>query len=99
MAVLWFEAWAGKDLLSLLTPAVVALPMHGRGKLGKVQLGLRISSNPEEYANDVMVSHRQKYQGMSWSATGSTSLATLSSVGLNSQQSNWLTHHEITFTF
>jgi len=34
------------------------------------KLGLRISSNPVEKANDLVVSNRQKHNGMSWSADG-----------------------------
>jgi len=37
------------------------------------KLGLRVSSNLVEKANDLVVSDRQKHNGMSWSAYGSTS--------------------------
>jgi hypothetical protein len=63
------------------------------------RLGLRISSNPVEKANDVVVSNRQKHNGMSWSADGSTSLATLTTVRRNGEVSNWLLNHDISFTF
>ena len=63
------------------------------------KLGLRVSSNLVEKANDLVVSNRQKHNGMSWSADGSTSLATLTSVRRNSEHMNWLFHHDITFTF
>lgn len=63
------------------------------------KLGLRLSSNLVEKANDLVVSSRQKHNGMSWSADGSTSLATLTSVRLNDEHMNWLLHHDITFTF
>lgn len=63
------------------------------------KLGLRVSSNLVEKANDLVVSNRQKHNGMSWSADGSTSLATLTSVRRNSEHMHWLFHHEITFTF
>jgi len=36
---------------------------------------------------------------MSWSTSGSTSLATITSIHLNNEQSNWLLNHEITFHF
>jgi hypothetical protein len=58
-----------------------------------------VSSNLVEKANDLVVSNRQKHNGMSWSADGSTSLATLTSVRRNSEHMNWLFHHAITFTF
>ena len=63
------------------------------------KLGLRTSSNPVEKANDLLVSSRQKHNGMSWSADGSTSLATLSSVCHNSEDSNWLLDRNIRFQF
>ena len=63
------------------------------------RLGLRVSSNPVEKANDLVVSNRQKHNGMSWSASGSTSLATVTSVWLNAEQSNWLLNRNINFTF
>jgi hypothetical protein len=63
------------------------------------KLGLRISSNPVEKANDLLVSQRQKHNGMSWSADGSTSLATLTCVRSNSEDSNWLLDRTIRFQF
>jgi hypothetical protein len=63
------------------------------------KLGLRISSNPVEKANDLLVSERQKHNGMSWSADGSTSLATLTCVRFNSEDRNWLLDHNIRFQF
>jgi hypothetical protein len=63
------------------------------------RLGLRISSNPVEKANDLLVSNRQKHNGMSWSADGSTSLATLTSVRHNSEARNWLLGHNILLQF
>jgi hypothetical protein len=63
------------------------------------KLGLRISSNPVEKANDLLVSERQKHNGMSWSADGSTSLATLTCVRSNSEDRNWLLDRNIRFQF
>jgi hypothetical protein len=63
------------------------------------KLGLRVSSNLVEKANDLVVSNRQKHNGMSWSADGSTSLATLTTVRRNSEDMNWLLKHDISFTF
>ena len=63
------------------------------------KLGLRISSNPVEKANDLLVSSRQKHDGMSWSADGSTSLATLTCVRRNDEYMPWLRHQDIPFTF
>jgi hypothetical protein len=63
------------------------------------KLGLRTSSNPVEKANDLLVSQRQKQNGMSWSAHGSTSLATLAALCRNSQDHQWLLNQSIRFTF
>jgi len=63
------------------------------------KLGLRVSSNPVEKANDLLVSNRQKHHGMSWSASGSSSLATLTSVHRNDEHMHWLRHHDIRFSF
>jgi hypothetical protein len=46
-----------------------------------------------------VVSNRQKHHGMSWSADGSTSLATLTTVRRNSEDKNWLLNHDIRFQF
>ncbi|HEY4034514.1 MAG TPA: hypothetical protein VGL94_11185 [Ktedonobacteraceae bacterium] len=63
------------------------------------KLGLRVSSNHVEKTNDLVVSNRQKHNGMSWSASGSTSLATLTTVRRNSEDRNWLLNHDISFQF
>lgn len=63
------------------------------------KLGLRTSSNPVEKANDLLVSERQKHNGMSWSADGSTSLATLTDVRRNGEDRNWLQKRHIHFQF
>ena len=63
------------------------------------KLGLRVSSNLVEKANDLVVSNRQKHNGMSWSADGSTCLATLATVRHNSEDRNWLLKRDISFTF
>jgi hypothetical protein len=63
------------------------------------KLGLRTSSNPVEKANDLLVSHRQKQNGMSWSPDGSTSLATLTALSRNCEDHQWLLNQSIRFTF
>ncbi len=63
------------------------------------KLGLRTSSNPVEKANDLLVSQRQKQNGMSWSAHGSTSLATLTALCRNAQDHQWLLNQSIRFSF
>ena len=63
------------------------------------KLGLRVSSNRGEKANDLAVSTRQKHNGMSWSTSGSNSLATVTTLHLNNEQSDWLLHQKISFQF
>ena len=63
------------------------------------KLGLRVSSNRGEKANDLAVSTRQKHNGMSWSTSGSTSLATVTTLHLNNEQSGWLLNRKISFQF
>jgi hypothetical protein len=63
------------------------------------KLGLRTSSNPVEKANDLLVSQRQKQNGMSWSPDGSTSLATLTALGRNGEDHQWLLNQSIRFSF
>jgi len=63
------------------------------------KLGLRVSSNRGEKANDLAVSTRQKHNGMSWSNSGSNSLATVTTLHLNNEQSGWLLNKKISFQF
>ncbi len=58
----------------------------------------RNSSNPVEKANDLIVAGRQKHNGMSWSYTGSGSLAILSALLYNGELNSWLANHQIPFT-
>jgi len=61
------------------------------------KLGLRISSNRGEKANDLVVSDRQKHNGMSWSMGGSSSLASVITLHQNKEQFNWLLKRNIKF--
>ena len=56
----------------------------------RAALGLRNSSNRGEKANDRIVSNRQKHNGMSWSDTGSTTLASVSALQYNNELDNWV---------
>jgi hypothetical protein len=53
-------------------------------------LGLPLSSNAVEKANDRLVSTRQKGRGMSWSPQGSFALAAVRLVTCNGQERTWL---------
>lgn len=61
------------------------------------KLGLRNSSNRAEKANDIVVSARQKHNGMSWSQSGSSALATLRALVANDNHGQWLDQHTVDF--
>ena len=63
----------------------------------RAELGLRCSSNCVEKENDIVVAHRQKKNGMSWSEPGSHSLAALAAARRNGEEDRWL--HEGTLSF
>jgi len=61
------------------------------------ELGLRNSSNVGEKYNDLIVSDRQKHNGMSWSADGSGALAALTTLIVNDEHEQWFKAGEIRF--
>lgn len=61
------------------------------------QLGLRNSSNIGEKMNDLIVSDRQKHNGMSWSKRGSVALASVTALKRNREATNWLENQKIEF--
>ena len=63
------------NLINYLSRNQDCIPCYALRK----KLGLRVSSNPVEKANDVLVSNRQKHNGMSWSPDGSNQLGNLDS--------------------
>ena len=62
------------------------------------QLGLRNSSNQGEKANDLIVSNRQKHNGMSWSNEGSVTFATVAAALHNDEMHSWLHQNDINFS-
>jgi hypothetical protein len=60
-------------------------------------LGLRNSSAIGEKMNDLIVSSRQKHNGMSWSKIGSLTLAALTAAKLNGESQVWLTKRRLKF--
>lgn len=60
-------------------------------------LGYRNSSNAVEKANDLIISARQKHNGMSWSFAGSGALATIAVMCLNGEQDGWINNRSISF--
>lgn len=69
------------------------IPCYGLRK----KLGLRISSNRGEKANDLVVADRQKHNGMSWSKKGSGALTSVITLHQNNEQDNWIKHRQISF--
>lgn len=60
-------------------------------------LGYRNSSNPAEKDNDLVVAHRQKHNGMSWSYDGSGALATITAMSHNQETDKWIENGQILF--
>lgn len=63
------------------------------------QLGLRNSSQAGEKANDLVVSTRQKHNGMSWRSRGSTALASITALAKNREYSRWFSTQTLAFSF
>lgn len=61
------------------------------------RLGLRNSSNIGEKANDLVVSNRQKHNGMSWSYAGSVALAAVTAVVRNGEYKQWFGTRTLAF--
>jgi len=61
------------------------------------ELGLRNSSNRGEKANDLVVSERQKHNGMSWSPEGSVGLAAVTALVRNQEQDIWFDQNIVPF--
>ena len=61
------------------------------------KIGLRNSSNLGEKANELLVSHRQKHNGMSWSKTGSVALTSVTALKKNNEYLKWFQDGEIDF--
>ena len=60
-------------------------------------LGLCNSSAIGEKTNDLLVSSRQKHNGMSWSKNGSLALAALTAAKFNKEDQAWLSKRELSF--
>jgi hypothetical protein len=61
------------------------------------KLGLRNSSNIVEKMNDLIVSDRQKHNGMSWSRSGTVALAALTALKRNKEYANWFEDGDLKF--
>ena len=71
------------------------LPCYGVRK----QLGLRNSSNIGEKMNDLIVSERQKHNGMSWSKGGAVALASVTALKRNQESHHWFEDRDVEFKF
>ena len=83
------------DLINYLEYHRATIPCYSIRK----KLGLRNGSNPGEKANDLLVSTRQKHNGMSWSRLGSVTLASLTALVKNNEYKNWFSSQTIEFGF
>lgn len=61
------------------------------------ELGLCNSSAIGEKMNDLVVSKRQKHNGMSWSKAGSVSMATISALKINKESDMWFEEGDLEF--
>jgi hypothetical protein len=82
-----------QKLIDYLKRNKVYIPCYAVRKI----LGLRNSSNIGEKMNDLVVSDRQKHNGMSWSNPGSVALASISSLKRNGETIRWFEKRELVF--
>ena len=61
------------------------------------ELGLCNSSAVGEKANDLIVSERQKHNGMSWTKKGTAALATITALKQNNEHKKWFEDKDIDF--
>ena len=76
---------AREELIGYLTRCQPYIPCYAV----RQKLGLRNSSQIGEKMNDLVVSERQKNNGMSWSSEGSVGLAALTALVRNQEQDTW----------
>ena len=81
------------NLITYLTRNRPMIPVYAVRK----KLGLRNSSNRGEKANDLIVAERQKHNGMSWSRSGSVSLASVTGLKKNKEYKKWFREQELEF--
>jgi hypothetical protein len=83
------------DLIGYLERNRPYLPCYSVRK----HLGLCNSSNQGEKANDLVVSDRQKHNGMSWSKPGSVALAAITALVRNQEYKRWFHTGTLSFAF
>jgi len=84
-----------RDLIGYLERNRPYLPCYAVRK----HLGLCNSSNRGEKANDLVVSDRQKHNGMSWSRCGSVALAAVTALVRNQEYTRWFQTGTLAFSF
>jgi hypothetical protein len=83
------------DLIGYLERNCPYIPCYSIRK----HLGLPNSSNRGEKANDLVVSDRQKHNGMSWSKPGSVALAAVTALVRNQEYKRWFHTGTLSFAF
>ncbi len=61
------------------------------------ELGLCNSSAVGEKANDLIVSERQKHNGMSWTKKGTVALAAITALAQNNEYRKWFEEKDVDF--
>ncbi len=82
-----------KELVTYLGRNRPIIPCYAVRK----ELGLCNSSAIGEKMNDLVVSDRQKHNGMSWSKKGSVALASVTALKRNNESRKWFEEKEIDF--
>jgi hypothetical protein len=87
------STYAMKKLVEYLKRNTPYIPCYAIRK----ELGLCNSSAIGEKMNDLIVSDRQKHNGMSWSRDGSVALASITSLKRNNESKKWFEEQEIDY--
>lgn len=82
-----------EHLISYLRKNTPMIPAYSVRK----EIGLINSSNRGEKTNDLLVADRQKNNGMSWSKSGSVSLASITALEKNKEYDKWFESGELEF--
>lgn len=80
-------------LIAYLERNITYIPCYALRK----QLELRNGSSIGEKMNDLIVSDRQKHNGMAWSKSGSVALATVTAMKRNNESGRWFWERKIDF--
>ena len=81
------------ELIAYLERNTAYIPCYALRK----RLGLRNGSSIGEKMNDLIVSDRQKHNGMAWSKSGSVALATVKALKRNNEADKWFRERKLDF--